>query len=106
MAPLLTKSIGTKVTEEDYEMLKAIAGERKLGDWVREVVFKAAMSEPTAAAQCTILGELLALRKVLLNLHFAVAAGEPITHERMVGWIHEADADKDAKARARLMEGS
>ncbi len=105
MAPLLTRSIGTKVTEEDYDMLKAIAGERKLGEWVREVVFKAAMSEPTAAAHRTILGEVLALRKVLLNLHFAVAAGEPITHERMVGWIQEADATKSEKALARLTEG-
>lgn len=105
MAARLTESIGTKVTKEDYEMLKAIAGNRKLGDWVRDVVFKAAMSDPTAAAQRTILEEVLAVRKVVLNLGFALATGEAITRERMLTWIGEADADKGEKARARLSAG-
>ncbi len=102
MARLLTKSIGTKVSEDDYEMLREVAGDRKLGDWVREVVFRAALVDPTAGAHRTILGELLALRKILLNLQFAAAAGEPVTRERMLGWIAEADADKTEKASARL----
>ena len=46
--------------------------------------------------------EVLALRKILLNLQFTVAAGEPVTRERMLAWIEEADADKGEKARARL----
>jgi voltage-gated potassium channel Kch len=102
MARLLTRSIGTKVSEEDYELLRDVAGDRKLGDWVREVVLRAALVEPAAAAHRTILGEVLALRKILLNLQFAAATGEPVTRERMLGWIAEADADKTEKASARL----
>ncbi len=58
--------------------------------------------ERTAEAHRTILAELLALRKILLNLQFSVAAGEPVTRDRMLAWIEEADADKGDKARARL----
>ncbi|MEP7309329.1 MAG: hypothetical protein ABJA98_27820 [Acidobacteriota bacterium] len=102
MARVLTKSIGTKVTEEDYAMLKALAGERKLGEWVRDVVFKAAVVDPHAAAQRVILAEVLALRKVLLNLQYAMAAGEAVTPERMEALIAEADATKDERAQQRL----
>ena len=102
---VLTRSIGTKVSEEDYEMLREVAGDQKLGDWVRQVVFKAAQLEPAAAAHRTILSEVLALRKILLNLQFAVVTGEAITRDRMIGWIEEADRDKHEKARARLSDG-
>ena len=102
MGRVLTKSIGTKVTEEDYAMLKAIAGERKLGDWVRDAVYRAALIDPNAAAQRVILAEVLALRKVLLNLQYAMAVGEPVTAERMQELIAEADATKDERAQQRL----
>ena len=58
---------------------------------------KAVLAERTAEAHRTILGELLALRKILLNLQFTVAAGEPVTRDRMLAWIEEADADKGEK---------
>jgi hypothetical protein len=60
------------------------------------------LAERTAEAHRTILGEVLALRKILLNLQFTVAAGEQVTRDRMLAWIEEADADKGEKARARL----
>jgi hypothetical protein len=52
------------------------------------------------------LGELLALRKILLNLQFTVAAGEPVTRDRMLALIEEADAEKGERARARLTAGT
>ena len=102
MAGLRTRTISTKVTRDEYAMLMAIAGDRKVGEWVREVLFKAVMSDTTVTAHRTILGELLALRKILLNLQFAMASGEAVTAERMLTWIEEADADKGEKARTRL----
>jgi hypothetical protein len=102
MSALLSRSIGTKVSDEDYEMLKAIAGDRKLADWLRDVALKAAMSDPTAAAQRTILEELLALRRVVVNLGFALATGQAITADQMRGLIEAADAEKYETARARL----
>ena len=102
MARLRTRTISTKVSEEDYAMFEQLAGDQRVGEWVRDTLFKAVLGERTAEAHRTILGELLALRKILLNLQFSVAAGEPVTRERMLGWIEEADADKGDKARARL----
>ena len=102
MPRLRTRTVSTKVTEDDYAMFEQLAGDQKVGEWVRDVLFKAVLSERTAEAHRTILGEVLALRKILLNLQFTVAAGEPVTRDRMLAWIEEADADKGEKARARL----
>jgi hypothetical protein len=40
----------------------------RVGEWVREVLFKAVLGERTAEAHRRVLGEVLALRKILLNL--------------------------------------
>ena len=106
MPKLRTRTVSTKVTEDDYALFAQLAGDQPVGEWVREVLFKAVLSERTAEAHRTILGELLALRKILLNLQFTVAAGEPVTRDRMLAWIEEADADKGEKARARLAAGA
>ena len=66
-----TRTISTKVTEDDYALFAQLAGDQPVGEWVREVLFKAVLSERTAEAHRTVLGELLALRKILLNLHSA-----------------------------------
>ena len=68
-------TVSTKVSEDDYALLKQLAGDQRVGEWVRDVLFKAVLAERTAEAHRTILGELLALRKILLNLQFTVAAG-------------------------------
>ncbi len=97
-----SESIGTKVTKADYEMFRALAGNRAIGEWVREVLFKAAMSDPAAATQLAVLEEVVALRKVVVNLGFAMASGQPITLDQMQTLIADADAEKGEKARARL----
>src|SRR5678815_4394682 len=102
MPRLRTRTISTKVTEDDYALFEQLAGDQRVGEWVREVLFKHVLSERSADAHRTILGEVLALRKILLNLQFTVATGEAVTRERMLAWIEEADAEKGEKARARL----
>jgi hypothetical protein len=106
MPSLRTRTVSTKVTEDDYALFAQLAGDLSVGEWVREVLLKAVLSERTAEAHRTILGELLALRKILLNLQFSVAAGEPVTRDRMLALIEEADAEKGERARARLMAGT
>ena len=64
-----------------------------------------ATGDANATTNDGTVGEVLALRKILLNLQFSVAAGEPVTRDRMLAWIEEADADKGEKARARLAAG-
>jgi hypothetical protein len=96
------KSIGTKVSEEEYAQLEALAGGRALGEWVREVLLERVDGRKPSAIEETLLAEVLALRTILLNLHFTVAKGEAITAEGMQEIIERADAGKTKKAAERL----
>ena len=98
MASQRTKSIGTKVTDEEYAQLEALAGEQTISEWARAVLLKAAVP----SAEPILLAELLALRTILLNLHFAVCSGEPVTAETMRRLIDCADQDKIQHAHERL----
>jgi len=69
-----TKSVSTKVTDEEYSLFETLAGEQTFGEWTCQVLLKAA--NPSAAEQ-TILAELLALRMILLNARFTIAKQEP-----------------------------
>lgn len=94
-----TKSIGTKVTPEEYARIQMLVGDQPVSEWVRAALAKAA--EPPAA-DATVLAELLALRAILLNLHFHLCSGTPVTVETMQRWIERADQDKRRLAAARL----
>jgi len=48
------------------------------------------------------LGEILALRSLLLNLHFRAAKGEPVAESEMRGLIERADGSKTERARERM----
>lgn len=80
MAARRTRSIGTKVTDEEYARIEALAGEQAISEWARGALLKAA----APATDSVVLAELLALRTILLNLHFTVpkrskSAGSPRT---------------------------
>ena len=49
-----------------------------------------------------MLAELLALRTILLNLHFHLCSGTTVTAETMQRLIERADQDKRQQAEARL----
>ena len=99
MASRRTKSIGTKVTPEEYARIHALAGEQPISEWVRAALLKAA--EPPAS-DGLVLAEVLALRTILLNLHFNLCNGTPVTAETMQRLIERADQDKRQQAEARL----
>ena len=99
MASRRTKSIGTKVTPEEYARIQALAGEQPVSEWVRAALLKAA--EPSAA-DATVLAEVLALRTILLNLHFHLCSGATVTSETMQRLIERADQEKYLQAEARL----
>ena len=105
MPRVRTRTVSTKVSEEDYALLKQLAGDQRVGEWVRDVLFKAVLSERTAEAHRTILGEVLALRKILLNLQFSVAAGEPITRDRMLQRRRQMPAWFRSTIRANRCKG-
>lgn len=99
MASRRTKSIGTKVTPEEYARIQTLACEQPVSEWVRAALLKAADPQ---AADTTLLAELLALRTILLNLHFHLCSGTAVTTETMQRLIERADQDKHQQAEARL----
>ena len=103
MPSLRTKSISTKVTDEEYAQFEALAGEQTISEWARDVLLKA--SKPNAGDQ-TVLAEVLALRTILLNIHFAVSQGQTLTAEEMRQLIERADQNRFSKARQRLAEAA
>jgi hypothetical protein len=110
---LRTKSIGTKVTEEEYVTLQRTAqGDGKtLGEWCREVILASAnahtsKNQPPGIEARALMAELLALRTILLNVLFKQANGESVSAEQMQKLIERADADKLQKALERLRIGS
>ena len=108
---LRTKSIGFKVSEQEYAQLDAEAqtGRRSLGEWCREILLASVNGqEPNVATACTgtgdvaLMAELVALRAILLNVLFKMAKGQTLTAQEMQGLIDRADSDKLKKARERL----
>ena len=73
------KSIGTKVSEEEYARIETLAGGRAMSEWVREVLLREVDGRQARPAEQILLAEVLALRTILLNLHFTVAKGNPGT---------------------------
>ena len=103
MPALRTKSISTKVTDEEYAQFEALAGGQTISEWARDVLLNA--TKPDAGQQ-TVLAEVLALRTILLNIHFAVSQGQTLTTEEMQRLIERADRDKLGKAQQRLADAA
>lgn len=96
------KSIGTKVSEEEYARLEALTGGRAMSEWVREVLLHEVDGRQARPAEETVLAEVLALRTILLNAFYKLAQGEKLTTEEMQAIIERADASKLQKAAERL----
>jgi hypothetical protein len=99
MASLRTKSIGTKVTADEYARIQTLAGDQPVSEWVRAALLQAADPQGPDA---TVLAEVIALRTILLNLHFHLCSGAVVTAETMQHLIERADQEKHEKAEARL----
>ncbi len=95
--PLRTKSIGFKVSEEEYALLESAAqtSGRTLGEWCRDAMLASANGQPpkaTGGAEAqALMAELVALRTILLNVLFKQTngAGWPT----LVSSISERDYD-------------
>ena len=79
--PLRTISVGTKVSEAEFTELeeRARGAGMRLAEWVREALLSAPVESGPDSGEVA-LGEILALRSLLLNLHFP-GAGCP-THDK------------------------
>jgi hypothetical protein len=100
-----THSLGTKVTKEEYAQIQTSASEEALStsEWCRSILLRAVEGEKPSQDSKILLAEVLALRTILLNLHFAVSQNQSITADEMQAIIDRADKDKAKKAEERLL---
>lgn len=100
MATARTKCISTKVTDDEYALFARVAGRQTVSGWARDALVATASISPSI--EQIVLAEVVALRTIILNLHFALASGEPLTTDTMQRLIERADEDKVHKAHERL----
>jgi len=97
--PLRRKSIGFKVSEEEYAQLETAAqtSGRTLGEWCREVVLASASD---VERRDPALAEIVGVRLLLVNVLGPLAAGEKMTPEgfnQLLDQIGEAKHQLAAK---------
>jgi len=92
------------VTEEEYTRLEACVSEQgvSISEWCRSALLEKAKGDRSTEADEILLAEILALRMILLNLHFSVARGEAMNAADMQTIIDRADQAKARKAAERL----
>jgi hypothetical protein len=110
---LRTRTVSTKVTEEEFFGLEAQATECgvNLSEWVRETLLASVDGQEQGAGtgcvgtgHVALMAELSALRAILLNVLFRQSNGERLTAEEMQRLVDRADSDKFRKARERLLQ--
>jgi len=75
---LRVRSVGTKLSEAEYAQCERTAARRglTLGEWCRQALLEAAEGPAQAPEVEAILGEILALRKIVINLLYAESADQ------------------------------
>jgi predicted RNA-binding Zn ribbon-like protein len=101
---LRTKSISTKLTEQESVRLETLAAAsgQNMSEWVRDALLEQAERKAATSPDETLLAELVGLRSILLNLFFALASGERMTAEQMQAVIARSDTGKLERARKLL----
>lgn len=102
--PLRVRSVGTKLTEAEYAQCEQAAARIGLAvsEWCRQAVLEASTMPAVRPESEVILGELLALRKIVINLIYRRDSGKQLTEEFVQELIESADANKTSKAMERL----
>jgi hypothetical protein len=97
--PFRTKSLTTKVTEEEYARLQelATAAGQSMGEWARTVLLAQVNS-----SQEIILAEILALRTLYLNTTQILGQRGELTTDELRKLIKRVDREKQSKAHERL----
>lgn len=102
---LRTRTVSTKVTEEEFVGLEARAlnGGVNLGEWVREELLERLKPEEVVGND-TLLAELMALRTIVINLAAAQVLGQPMSQEKIQELIDHADRERFRRAGERIGE--
>ena len=106
---LRNRTVGSKMTESEYEQLVAVAERDGLtpGEWCREVLLARAnanVGKTPSTPEQTLLAEVMALRTILLNALFKLAQGVVLTTEELDRLIERADGERFERAQERFAE--
>jgi len=106
---LRNRTVGSKMTESEYEKLVAVAecDGLTLGEWCREVLLaraNAIVGKNSSTPEQTLLAEVMALRTILLNALFKLAQGVALTTEELDLLIERADGERFERAQERVAE--
>jgi len=104
--PSRTRSVGTKVSAEEYGRLEACARDNKLSisEWSRKALLAAANVGQSTASDQAILGEVIALRTIVANLIYAFTSEGKVSAEQMRAFIERADGTKSKRAAEILSQ--
>ena len=106
--PSRTRSIGTKVTAEEYATLEACASnsQMSISEWSRQALLASANLDRHSPGDQAILAEVIALRTIVANLIYAFTSEGKVTAEQMRAFIERADGTKSKRAIELLSQMS
>jgi predicted HicB family RNase H-like nuclease len=98
---ILTNALALRVTEEESQRIRRSAAQAGLtvSEWGRQVVLESLDCPPWARL---LLGEFLALRSVVVDLHNDLLQGVQPSNERLKAILDVADKRKFEQADRRL----
>jgi hypothetical protein len=101
-----TRSVGTKVSAEEYSRLEACAREKQLSisEWSRQALLAAANVVQGTPSEKAILAELIALRTIVANLIYAFTSDGKVSADQMRAFIERADSTKSKRATEILSQ--
>jgi predicted RNA-binding Zn ribbon-like protein len=104
--PSRTRSVGTKVSQDEYTRLEACAAGKQLSisEWSRQALLAAANVVQGSPGEQAILAEVIALRTIVANLIYAFTSEGKVTAEQMRAFIERADGTKGKRATELLSE--
>jgi hypothetical protein len=105
MPAVRNRTMGIKVTDEEYEQLEAEAERRglTLSDWGREALVNQ-IGDP--AGHDVVLAEMMALRTIVINVMSALAQGESMTREKIADLIRHADKERFRRANEKWIDAA
>lgn len=103
--PSRTRSVGTKVSQEEYARLEACAADKQLSisEWSRQALLATANVQGSPGEKA-ILAEVIALRTIVANLIYAFTSEGKVTAEQMRAFIERADGTKGKRATEILSQ--
>ena len=104
--PSRTRSVGTKVSQEEYARLEACAADEQLSisEWSRQALLAAANVVQGSPGEKAILAEVIALRTIVANLIYTFTTEGKVTAEQMRAFIERADDTKVKRATEFLSQ--